>query len=82
MSILLVRPTWLYAYEVKVLYRYPRIAKMLYQLLADGKSTFVSECLKEAGVQNRELMYKNVIKGLVLELSQPMITMARGYGIG
>ncbi len=78
----LVRPTWLYANEVKVLYRCPRIVNMLYQLLAEGKGISARECLEEAGMQNREPMYKNVIEGSVPEASQPMMTMPRGYGIG
>ena len=67
-SICLVRPTWMFAYRVKVPYRYPRIAKMLYQLLAEGKGILVRVCLKEKSetcsfsqVQNREPMYKNMI---------------------
>jgi len=67
---------------VKVLYRYPRIVNMLYQLLAEGKGIFVRRCLEEAGMKNREPMYKNMIKGPVPEASQPMMTMPRGSGIG
>ena len=66
---LLVRPTWLYTYEVEVLYSCPRIAKMLYQLLAEGKGILVRGCLEEAQVQKRESMYKNVIEGPVPEMS-------------
>jgi hypothetical protein len=51
---------------------------MLYQLLADGKGIFVRECLKEAGVQNQEPMYKNMIKGPVPEAGLPMIAIPHG----
>jgi hypothetical protein len=54
---------------VKVPYSYPRIVKMLYQLLAESKGIFVKECMKEAGVQNREPMYTNMIEGPVPEAS-------------
>jgi hypothetical protein len=56
-------------YGVKVPYRYPRIVEMLYQLLVDGKGIFVRRCPKEAGVQNREPMHKNMIEGPVPEAS-------------
>ncbi len=54
---------------MKVLYSYLRIVNKLYKLLAESKGIFVRKCLKEAEVQNREPMYKNMIEGLVPEVS-------------
>jgi hypothetical protein len=59
----------MFTYGVEVPYRNPHIANMLYQLLAEGKGISVRGCLKEAGEQNREPMYKNMIEGPVPEAS-------------